>query len=381
MLGRWAIAICLLAAGCARTPLLPSAEDLFRDDLFGQPRERIVAGDIFSLTEPMKRYLADELALQSRSRGVREALVDAVTSGQLKLEYDSAMTRTAAQAFDARAGNCLSLAIMVAAFAKALRLDVHYNVADGDMWSRTGNIYMLNAHVNVSLARRLADARMPYDAAALMTIDFLPGEEIAGLRTWEVDERTIVAMFMNNRAAETLVAGELDDAYWWAREAVRQGSSFMGAYNTLGVVYLRRGVPAMAERAFRRVLEREPDNTRALANLAIALGRLGRAAEVAAVERRLAALEGSAPFHFFHRGVAAMEAGDYVNARELFIQELRRSPDYHEFHFWLGLAELRLGNFARGREELQLALENSTTARDHDLYAAKLHRLSLRHQR
>ena len=76
-----------------------------------------------------------------------------------------------------------------------------------------------------------------------------------------------------------------------------------------------------------------------------------------------------------------MEAGDYVNARELFIHELRRSPDYHEFHFWLGLAELRLGNFARGREELQLALENSTTARDHDLYAAKLHRLSLRHQR
>ena len=58
-------------------------------------------------------------------------------------------------------------------------------------------------------------------------------------------------------------------------------------------------------------------------------------------------------------------------------QEVSRAPDYHEFHFWLGLAELRLGRVDRARAALELALENSTTPREHDLYAAKLQRLSL----
>lgn len=375
MLRRWFPVLLLAASGCAQPPVLPSPDDLLRDDLFAASSQQVSSADIFALSAPMKQYIERELAPQFRAKGVREALVDAATQGQLKLEYDAALTRTAAQAFDARAGNCLSLAIMVAAFAKAMRLDVHYNIADGDLWSRTGNIHFLNAHVNVSLARRLGDVRTTYDAAALMTIDFLPGEEIAGLRTHEVDERTIVAMFLNNRAAETLVAGHLDDAYWWAREAIRQGSSFMAAYNTLGVVYLRRGEPALAEHAFRRVLDHEPANTRALGNLAIALHRLGREQEATAAEKRLAGIEGYAPFYFFHRGLAAMEAGDYAAARELFTKELRREPDYHEFHFWLGLAELQLGDVSRARQEVAIALENSLTQRDRDLYVAKLDHL------
>ena len=369
----YAPVVCLLLAACAQAPVVPP-EDLFRDELFAAPSQAIRADEIFALSEPMKRYV-QELDREFRRKGMRQALVEAVAGGQLKLEYDAALTRTAAQAFEARSGNCLSLTIMTAAFAKALQFDVYYNVADVDMWSRTENIYFLNVHVNVSLARRLSDARTTYDAAS-MTIDFLPGQEIVGLRTKEVDEPTIVAMFMNNRAAEMLVAGRLDDAYGWAREAVRQGSAFMGAYNTLGVVYLRRGEPAMAERVFRRVLAAEPENTRALANRALALGRLGRQVEAAAAERELARLERYAPFHFFQRGLAAMEAGDYATARALFQKELDRDPDYHEFHFWLGLAELRLGNVDKASGEVRLALQNSTSRRDHELYAAKLQRLA-----
>jgi hypothetical protein len=71
-----------------------------------------------------------------------------------------------------------------------------------------------------------------------------------------------------------------------------------------------------------------------------------------------------------------MEAGDFKAARDAFAKEVRRAPEYHEFHFWLGVAELRLGNVGAARSELALALEHSTTARDHDLYAAKLARLA-----
>jgi Flp pilus assembly protein TadD len=214
----------------------------------------------------------------------------------------------------------------------------------------------------------------------MMTVDFLPGSDIRGLRSITVGEDTILAMFMNNRAAEALVRGKLDDAYWLAREGINQNPEYWAVYNTLGVIYLRHGNPELAEPVFRRVLQSDPSNTRALANLALTLGRLGRDAEATAVDRQLARLEGEAPFHNFNAGLAAMEAGDFKMARNRFRREVRRAPEYHEFHFWLGLSELRLGNIDEARSEFSLALEASTTPRDHDLYASKLARLStLRH--
>jgi tetratricopeptide (TPR) repeat protein len=71
-----------------------------------------------------------------------------------------------------------------------------------------------------------------------------------------------------------------------------------------------------------------------------------------------------------------MSHGDYEGARQLFLKELAREPDYHEFHFWLAQAELRLGDYADARAHLAIAMANSTRRTDHDLYAAKLDRLS-----
>jgi hypothetical protein len=363
----------VLVSGCAATPVSPPA-DLFNDALFAPPTERISAADIFAPSDAMRRYAHDQL-LMSR-RGPREALIEAMT-GELRLEYDSARTRTAAEAFAAGSGNCLSLVILTGGLAKEVGLPVQYNRAlISELWSRSGNIYFLNGHVNVTLGKRFRDPPGSYDTAAYLTVDFLPANDLKGLRTVPIEERTIVAMFMNNRAAEALVGARPDDAYWWAREAVRADTGFMGGYNTLGVVYVRRGELAVAERVFRHVLAVEPENTRALANLALALDRLGRAAEAAAVQQQLARVEGAAPFYYFHRGLAAMEAGDFRGARALFAREVARAPEYHEFHFWLALAEFRLGNLSGARAELEAALENSTTARDHDLYATKLQRLS-----
>jgi Flp pilus assembly protein TadD len=372
---RAAAIVAVLLSACAVRPVAPPPVELFNDAPFVPPSERISAADIFAPSDAMRRYAHDEL-LMSR-RGARQALINAMT-GELKLEYDSARTRTAAEAFAARTGNCLSLVILTGALAKEAGLPVQYNRAlISDLWSRSGNLYFLNGHVNVTLGKRLRDPATWYDSSAFLTVDFLPANDLKGLRTVPLEEATIVAMFMNNRAAEALVSGRPHDAYWWAREAVLADTSFMAAYNTLGVVYVRRGELALAERVFRHVIVEEGENTRALANLALVLERLGRATEAAAVQQQLVRVEGAAPFYYFHRGLAAMEAGDYRSARALFAREVNQDPDYHEFHLWLGLAELRLGNVDKARAQLALALENSTTRRDHDLYAAKLERLSL----
>ena len=145
-----------------------------------------------------------------------------------------------------------------------------------------------------------------------------------------------------------------------------------GAFNTLGVVYLRHGDVEQAARVFEHVLAVDPDDTRVLANLAEAYGRLGRRADEQAVRKHLVALEPYPPFHFFDLGMAAMKRADYAAARELFAREVARSDSYHEFHFWLGVADWRLGDDAAARRQLSLAVDNSLTRNQHNLYAAKL---------
>src|SRR5881396_2589033 len=202
-------ALCILLAACAHTPVAQPPAQLFSDQLFAAPSERIRADDVFALSDEMKRYLETEMAGRLLNKGLQKGLIDALYSkNQLRLEYDAAITRNASQAFEARSGNCLSLVIMTAAFAKALGLSVEYQGAFIEpSWSRVGGMYFLSGHVNLTLGGRSTGAR----SSELLTVDFLPPEQLRVLRTRVIAEATIVAMYMNNRAAELRVRGRSEE--------------------------------------------------------------------------------------------------------------------------------------------------------------------------
>jgi Flp pilus assembly protein TadD len=368
----WAALVCVLLAACASPqPRIAPPDILFKDHLFSAPSERVTAADVFALSDRMKLYLKTEITPQLRLMGPQQGLIHALYQrDQLKLQYDASMTRNASQAFDARAGNCLSLVVMTAAFAKEIGLQVRYQSAYlEETWGRSGGLLVRSGHVNVTLDRKLTDTVGP---GSSLTIDFLPGENLRALRSREIQEETIVAMYMNNKAVEALVEGRIDDAYAWAREAIFQSPEYFGSHNTLGVTYMRRGDLTQAATVFSYLLEREPTSTRAMSNLAQVLARQGRSAESADLLRRLAQIESVGPFHYFNLGLAAMEQGNFKDARDLFAKEIARAHYHAESHYWLAVANVKLGDIEPARKHLTLALENGVTRNDRELYAAKL---------
>jgi Tfp pilus assembly protein PilF len=376
----WVAALAFVLAGCASTlppAPLPAAPSLFRDAAFAAPSEPVAAEQVFELSPAMERFLRGASSQALREGDPRRALVEMLYKKQkLGIEYDSSTTRTAAETYAARAGNCLSLVIMTSAFAKALGVPVTYQrVLVDEAWSRSGTLYFASGHVNLMLGWAPSMSRFTREFQPPLVVDFLPAEDLRGQRTQPIAEQTIVAMFMNNRAAEAMARGAIDDAYWWAREALLQDANLLIAYNTLGVIYLRRGMAADAEGLFAEVLKREPDNTKVMGNQVQTLRQQGRQAEADALAERLAKIEPVPPFHWFNAGLAAMRERDYAKARDLFERELRRESAYHEFHFWLAQAQLGLGNVRQARRELELALQNSPTQNDHNIYAAKLDKL------
>jgi Tfp pilus assembly protein PilF len=334
------------------------------------------AADVFAVSPEMKAFLAEDIERLVRTKGTRRGLFEELhDKAGLSLEYDSAATRNAAEAFAARKGNCLSLVIMTAAFAKEMRLRMRFqNVFTDETWSRNGEFYLSIGHVNVSISgTRVEPGYGHYDVDA-MVIDFLPPADLQSLRYWVINEATVVAMYMNNRAVEVLMAGDVNDAYWWAREAVRQDPHFLSATNTLGIIYQAHGNLPEAQQALEYVLAREPANATALSNLVAVLKERGDADGARQAAERLAKIEPVAPFAYFKRGLAAMKAGDYRLARDMFAHEVERAAYYHEFRFWLALAYVGLGDMEQARANMAVALENGPTQGDRQLYAAKLER-------
>ena len=370
-----ALLLCLALASCAQAPGPVVAGDaLFSDASFAPPSERIAAADIFKVSPAMHAYLQSRVAEEIKRRGEARGLVEALFIDRgLKLDYDAEFTRNAAQAFDARAGNCLSLAIVTGAMAKEMGLDVRYqSVSIGEHWERDGDLLELVGHVNVSVGLPVAKARAWGRDADRWTVDFLPASEMKGRETHPISEARIAAMFMNNRAAEALARQRTDDAYWWLRGGVAADPSFSGLYNTLGVTYLRKGLLAQAESALRFALSIAPDSPESWNNLAIVLRRDGRTEEAAAIDRQHPGSRAAAMAAAIDGGMKANESGDYARALELFNRALRTSRDSHQLHYLLAVTYLNLGDRRRAMEHLREAEDCSVTARQRSIYASKL---------
>jgi Tfp pilus assembly protein PilF len=372
----FAILLLALLAGCASAPRADLPPGLFSDAAFAAPSEPADASQLFALSPAMRAYAhSPAFSQRVRDKGPVQGLLEALyKKGELRLEYESSMTRNAAQTFAARSGNCLSLVVMTAAFAQELGMAVRFQSVDvDDTWSRKASLYLASAHVNLALGRRPTDILHGADLMErLVTVDFLPPPDAARFHTRALEESDIVTLYMNNRAAEALVQDRIDDAYWWARTAVARPQAPVAAFNTLGVVYQKRGDSQHAERVFRAALEREPDNLVVMQNLVPVLAAQGKTAESQALATRLAQLDPNPPFSFFNEGMQAFNRGEFKKAQALFEREVERAPYNDEFHFWLAMACLRLGEPGQAREQLSLAVDTSTRRDLRERYSVKL---------
>ncbi len=377
----WALLLCMALASCADAPAsIDASEDLFADSSFAPSSERIAAADIFAVSPEMRAYLnsmvAEEVAQHGEARGLVEALFK---DRRLQIDYDAAYTRNAAQTFEARAGNCLSLSIVTGAMAKEIGLEVRYqSVRTSEHWERDGDLLELVGHVNVSVGLPAPRVRAWRYNTDRWTVDFLAPSEMKGLVTEPISESRIVAMFMNNRAAEALARQRTDDAYWWLRSGIASDSTFASLYNTLGVTYLRKGLLPQAESALRHALSIEPDSRQTWNNLAVVLRHEGRTEQAAAIEKQHPASGAATLTAAIEGGMKANESGDYARALELLTRALRTSSDNHEVHYLLAVTYLNLGDRRRAMEHLLEARDDSLTVRQRSIYSSKIELLNSR---
>jgi Tfp pilus assembly protein PilF len=377
MMRTWILSLLVVLSGCAHVSQDAASASrvaaLLNDAAFAPPAARIDTDGLFALSPEMRRHLNSSqfkglIRTHGQAYGLMHALYD---PRDLQLDYDATHTGTAAETYAARKGNCLSLVIMTAAFARAMNMNVRFQeVPLEDTWSRERGLYLVSSHVNLSLAPN--GPATSYDSVGTLTVDFVKLPPNVSQRVRSLDEDGIVARYMNNRAAEELVQGRDAEAYWWARGALMKKPSLTAAYNTLAVIYQRSGQPRLAEQVYRAALEYEPDSLIMMQNLVPVLTANGKGGEAAALAQRIARLNPEPPYYYFDQGMAAYRSGDFTRARTLFAREVARAPYNDEFHFWLGVANFQLGELGTAEKQLALARDNSVRSDARARYSAKL---------
>lgn len=361
-----ALAITCALGGCAVIGPPPAVEAVLAGSRFAPlplPREET----LFELSPAMRQFLAERLRASLRKHGPQLGLFHALSEGgHLHIDYDASHTRTAAETFEARAGNCMSLVLMSAALARELGLGVSFQLVEvPEIWTLSERLVMLNGHVNLSLSA--APLGQVSTEMGRYTVDFQPVDEARLSRVQPLAEATVVAMFFNNRAVELMEQGQLDAAFAHLRAALRSDPRHLNSLNTLGVLYRRAGDAERAERSLRLLLAHQPDNRHAVANLAGLWRELGREAQAAALERD----QPPPPFADFSEGLRLVAAGDWGAAVRAFERQLRRTPDFHGLHFQLARAHLQLGQSRQARHHLELAEELAPTSALRSRYQAK----------
>jgi Tfp pilus assembly protein PilF len=200
-----------------------------------------------------------------------------------------------------------------------------------------------------------------------MVIDFEPqiGSNQRGV---VLDDRAILARYLNNLAAEHLAAGRDRQAYAHFKAALHADPACAAAYAKMAQLYLRAGLDEPAEKLMRHAVALNPRAYLALQSLHALLLTQGRQREAAQYQALLESRRDQDPYYWIGFGLDALRDGrdaDAVGALER-AQEL--TTGFDEVHRALAVAYWRVGKLHKARD--QLAVLNSL--RDGDPSVAAL---------
>lgn len=287
----------------------------------------------------------------------------------LGMTYADDASHTVTEAYGTRQANCLGFTLMVVALAREVGLDAYGQEIDRAFsWHQQNGILFQYNHINAGV--RIDMERFTVDVASDSVIAARPPQRI--------HDRRLLAGYYSNRAVELLAHDQPALAASHIEAALAQDPAYASAWNNAGVVRMRSGDAAGAERAYARALRLAPDHGGALTNLYVLYRQSGDAARAAHYRERIERARLRDPFHYFTRALAHEQRGEYRDAVRQYRRAIKLLGSEHRFHFGLARAYLHLGDARRAGAALRRAYELGD-GRARDRYQAKLELLQQRY--
>ncbi|QOC23269.1 tetratricopeptide repeat protein [Wenzhouxiangella sp. AB-CW3] len=287
-------------------------------------------------------------------------------------------TLTASQALQDQKGDCMSLAIITAAFTRHLGLEHNYQLMlTPPTFERHDDLVLVSDHVRTRVypPAGLEDNDRSDRSTRRAIIDYFPSRERQPSRPVAEDE--FLAMYYRNVAAEVLVEGELEHAFWLIEKAARIDPDNASVLNLAAVIHRRAGDYDTAEALLRYTAGKHPNDVNVLHNLHTVLERRGHDTEARAVLERLAHLPDHNPYPRLMLARELVESGQLDRALEIYEAVIEQMPYVHMAYWGLATVHYKQGDEFRARQAMEQALELAHAPRHERMYTAKLDSLEV----
>ncbi len=328
----------------------------------------------------VERHVERSTRLPQRLDQLLYAVIEDTSFG---LNYEG-RTRTAAETFHERNGNCLAFTNMFVAMARSVGLKATFQEVDiPPVWDRQGDTIVLNRHVNVNV-ENVNDG----GPAGMLTvwgkrnqhgrvIDFNVTDFRTFFRTELISDERAFAHYYSNLGAEEVRDGNEALALAYLRKSVEYEPSFAAAWTNLGVLYSRVGDYAMAKLAYERSLYHDADNVTTRSNLASVLQQLGETERANALLEEVESYRNRSPYFRYHLATAAVGEGNYEEALDHLKYAVRKQPKEERFHFALSVVYTAMGDYDKAERELSEAKSLAANPFNRQRYDIKLRQLRI----
>ena len=341
----------------------------------------LLAGAPLGVAEGLPALATEEevLALSPEMRDFLDAHVNRAGSGSVKLQqlanaiidedafglvYDD-RTRTAAETFRVRRGNCLSFSTMFVAMARDVGLSVQFQeVGIPPDWTVDNDTYVLNQHVNVFVDLEWAGTRV---------VDFNIADFRASYPMRRIPDARALAHYYNNVGVERMQKGDTASALSHFRRAIVDNDrGFSPSWVNLGTLYLRNGHPGHAEAAYLQALNADESDLVAMSSLARLYEIQGDRERAAACRKRVVRHRNLNPYYRYELARRAYSDQDWDAAIGHLKYAVHKRPNEDQFCFLLGLSYLQKGDERAARRWLARAEEVAATDALKRRYSSKI---------
>ncbi|HET9524945.1 MAG TPA: tetratricopeptide repeat protein [Pyrinomonadaceae bacterium] len=163
--------------------------------------------------------------------------------------------------------------------------------------------------------------------------------------------------FLYKFALLALRAGMIDQAKAALERSLKLRPDEPSYLLALGVAWLTRGDLFEAEKLFRRLIEIQPDNSLGQLHLGYVLLNQKKYRDARLWLEKSARSPNIIPEVFYYLGLVAQEQNDDVRAIPLFEKAVQKLPNYAHARIALGSSYMKLRNYTRAREELEMAVK------------------------
>lgn len=361
-----------------QTEVVYAKDNLFNDQVFAGyeqvalPTER----EIFHLGPEATRFIDGIIRDRGTEKSLKHTFYLLFDKAELGLVYQEDANDVANTTFLNRSANCLSLSILTYAMADYAGYQAQmFEVDIPEYWTRRDNVSLLNGHVNLRVSE-VQDPQAVYAKLEYMDIDFSPQDMQRYFERKPLNKKEIVAMFYNNRGAESMIKQRYVEAYAYLKAAIATADFQPETWVNLGVLYRKMGLVEASELAYRTAIDIDEEHYTAWENLAYLKRSLGDQRSEKRILDMVSSQRKTNPFYHFILGEQALEQEQFEVALEHYRKALKLHRHSDLIYFGLSKAYLNLGDVSMAKEYLNRARKYAQTLDDKARYGDKLSLLS-----